>query len=148
MEGSRRPDFTGTYFIPPRSSFRLGKTSFIQVIFFSPEQSASQVISQYWRKEELAKLHFPDFTGTFLHRFVGGFDQAKLLSPQAIFFPTEKSASQVISISDRYETENRLANRINNLVAVKRKGGVIRDSRVPHAATSREWRPGGAPTND
>ena len=54
----------------------------------------------------------------------------------------------MISISDRYETENRLASRINNLMAVKRKVGVIRDSRVPHAATSREWRPGGAPTND
>ena len=61
---------------------------------------------------------------------------------------TEKSASQVISISDRYETENPHANRRKNLVAVKRKVSVIRDSRVPHAATSREWRPGGAPTND
>ena len=35
----------------------------------------------------------------------------------------------MISISDRYETENSLANRIKNLVAVKGKGDVIRDSR-------------------
>jgi hypothetical protein len=57
---------------------------------------------------------------------------------QIIFFSTKKSASQVISISDRYETENPLANRRKNLVADIRKGGVIRDRRFPHAATSRE----------
>jgi hypothetical protein len=40
----------------------------------------------------------------------------------------------VISIADRYETENPLASRRNNLVADKRKGGVIRDRRVPHGS--------------
>ena len=54
----------------------------------------------------------------------------------------------MILISDSYETENSLANRIKNLVAVKGKGDVIRDSRLPHAVTSREWRSGEAPTND
>ena len=54
----------------------------------------------------------------------------------------------MILVSDSYETENSLASRRKNMVADKRKGDAIRDRRVPHAATSREWRPGGTPTND
>ena len=90
----------------------------------------------------------PDFTGAFFIPLRSRFWLGKASFTQVIFFPIEKSASQVISISDRYETENPHANRRKNLVAVKRKIGVIRDSRVPHAATSCEWRPSGSPTND
>ena len=101
------------------------------------------------RQNRSAVLRGPEagFYRGFFIPLLWKFWLGKAYFTQVIYFPTEKSASQAISISDRYEAEN-LANRRKNLVAVKRKGGVIRDSRVPHAATSREWRSGGAPTND
>ena len=57
----------------------------------------------------------------------------KLFS-DVIFFQTEKSINQVISISDRYEAENPLAIRRKNLVANKQKGGVIHNRRIPHGS--------------
>ncbi len=56
------------------------------------------------------------------------------LFTEVTFFQTEKSISQVISICDRYETENPLASRRKNLVADKRKDGLIRNRRVPYGS--------------
>ncbi len=40
----------------------------------------------------------------------------------------------MISVADRYETEKPLASRRKNLMADKRKGGMIHDRRVPYGS--------------